>query len=67
VINPQGPSPPPPSSSFIGEVGEEVLFSPYGEVVLTKTPLEATTLMGFVFTKISLKATNGPQISFCEP
>jgi hypothetical protein len=64
----QSDQPPvPPSPSFIGEVGGVFsLFSMAGLVFITM-PLGLQMDLGFVFTKTPPKATNGPQVLYCEP
>jgi len=58
-----------PSPPFTGEVGKKIFFMPLGGVCIYRNATGATNrpLVGFVFTKITLNATNRPQILFCEP
>jgi len=57
------PFPLPPLTPFIREVRGYVLFISHGGAGRDYK----WNPMGFVFTKMPPKATNGPQILFCEP
>ena len=55
------------STPFIGEVADEVLFMSHGEVCIYKNISRSYKwTLGGLFTKMPLKATNSPQILFCE-
>ena len=68
VIWPKDVSPPPPLP-FYREVGEEFPFMPSSEVCIYRNTTVAINrpLVGLVFIKIPLKATNSPQYYFVCP